>query len=173
MISVNCSWPPFSKPLSRAMVGNLSPNHISQEPCHFRARNWDNRPLAGPCLQFLRVDGTGNVGRMLVVFRQVVGGGARTEKGWWAGCGEMGEAAQANPQLRPATLRLATQEQIDQTGKTRPPNLLPRIPSRARDCNEKVVRIAWRQCNTKDTVRRFHAQAQRESTRKTKISIIK
>ena len=37
----------------------------------------------------------------------------------------------------------------------------------------KKVRIAWRQCNTKDTVRRFHAQAQRESTRRAKISIIK
>ena len=49
---------------------------------------------------------------------------------------------------------------------------LPRISSKAQDCNEKSVRIAWRQCNTRDTVADDHGQAQREVHRGTKISII-
>ena len=44
-------------------------------------------------------------------------------------------------------------------------------PAAARDCNEKV-RVAWRQCDTRDTVTNDHGQAQREVRRETKISII-
>ena len=44
-------------------------------------------------------------------------------------------------------------------------------PAAARDCNEKV-RVAWRQCDTRDTVTNDHGQAQREVRREAKISII-
>ncbi|KAK0715553.1 hypothetical protein B0H67DRAFT_580976, partial [Lasiosphaeris hirsuta] len=37
----------------------------------------------------------------------------------------------------------------------------------------KKVRVAWRQCKTRDTVKDDHGQAQREVLRGTKISIIK
>ena len=37
---------------------------------------------------------------------------------------------------------------------------------------KKRVRVAWRQCNTRDTVADDHGQAQREVHRGTKISII-
>src|SRR4051812_48520657 len=52
---------------------------------------------------------------------------------------------------------------------------LPRVPSGAWESNEKKVgfRIAWRQCNTRDTVEDDHGQAQRKFYRGTKISIIK
>src|SRR6187431_527253 len=50
--------------------------------------------------------------------------------------------------------------------------ILPHIPSHARDCNEKVIRVVWRQCDTRDTVENNHGQAQREVHRRTKISII-
>ena len=37
---------------------------------------------------------------------------------------------------------------------------------------KKRVRVAWRQCNTRDTVEDDHGQAQREVLLMTKISII-
>ena len=45
-------------------------------------------------------------------------------------------------------------------------------PAAAGDCNEKRFRVAWRQCDTRDTVVSDHGQAQREAHRVTKISII-
>ena len=45
--------------------------------------------------------------------------------------------------------------------------------AKAQEYNEKKVRVAWRQCNTRDTVEDDHRQAQREVLRRPKIRIIK
>ncbi|KAK4191264.1 hypothetical protein QBC35DRAFT_25747 [Podospora australis] len=50
-------------------------------------------------------------------------------------------------------------------------------PDESKDCNEKKKkkkrgRVAWRQCNTRDTVAGDRGQAQRKASRETKIRII-
>ena len=64
---------------------------------------------------------------------------------------------------------------IAQTTHSRKPvsksSHLPHILSKPKIATKKV-RIGWRQCNTSDTVRSSHTQAQRTSPRLTKIRII-